>query len=118
MTTLEQLERPHAVDNLEEASVVEGNGELVITAPAAAASMLVFFETDLTQAAQKMFGRPMRIKVVKGEAAAPTARSSSGPKKSSAEEEAEQRAMADPAVQSFREAFPNAEIRQVRNLKE
>jgi len=29
-----------------------------------------------------------------------------------------QRAMADPAIQRFREAFPDAELRQVRNLKE
>ena len=35
-----------------------------------------------------------------------------------AEDEVMQRAMADPAVQSFREAFPDAELRQVRNLKE
>ncbi len=119
INTLEELDRPHAVDNLEEAGVVEGNGELVITVPPAAASMLQFFETDLSQAAQKMFSRPMRIRIVKGEASAPVARAAGGaPKRSSAEEEAEQRALADPAVQSFREAFPTAEIRQVRNLKE
>jgi len=56
---------------------------------------------------------------VKGVAStAPVTRSAAGPKKSSEDQEAEQRAMSDPAVQSFREAFPAAEIRQVRNLKE
>jgi hypothetical protein len=46
---------------------------------------------------------------------APLATVRSGP---AGEEELMQRAMADPAIKSFRETFPDAEIRQVRNLKE
>jgi hypothetical protein len=37
---------------------------------------------------------------------------------STGEDDALQRALSDPGVQRFREAFPNAEVRNVRDLKE
>jgi DNA polymerase-3 subunit gamma/tau len=115
---LEELDRPFVVDNLELASVSEANGELVITAPPEALMALRFSEGDLQEGAKRALGRPLRLKLVQGSAAAPAARASSEPKRSPDENEAVQRAMSDPAVQSFREAFPGAEIRQVRNLKD
>jgi hypothetical protein len=62
-----------------------------------------------------VLGKPYKIKITVGTPvnAAPVAA-----KSAPAEDELMTRAMADPAVQIFREVFPSAEIRQVRNLKE
>jgi hypothetical protein len=72
-------------------------------------------EADLRRAALQALGKSYRIKVTFGrpENVAPVAA-----RPATGEDEIMQRAMADPAVQSFREVFPDAEIRQVRNLKE
>ena len=121
IAALEEMDRPFVVDNLELASIVEGNGEYIITAPGEAVMPLQLDERDLVGAAQKVAGKPMRIRIVEGVAAAQRPRGPSAtasPKRSNEEEEALGRALADPAVQSFREAFPGAEIRQVRNLKD
>ena len=60
----------------------------------------------------------MRIRLVAGEAATLSRTATAPPRRSAVEEEVMERALADPAVQSFREAFPGSEIRQVRNLKD
>jgi hypothetical protein len=74
-------------------------------------------ESQIAKAAQQVFGKPMRIRITAGnpvvQQPVETAR-----KASPNEDEVMQRALSDPDVQRFREAFPNAEIRQVRNLKE
>jgi DNA polymerase III subunit gamma/tau len=114
--TLQQMDRPFVVDNIELSSVEEAGPELIVTAPKEACTMLRFSEGDIADAAQKTFGRAMRIKIVEG-AGGPAA-AQPAPKRSADEEELVQRAMSDPGVQSFREAFPGAEVRQVRNLKE
>ena len=116
IATLQEMDRPFMVDNIELASVEEAGPELILTAPKEVCGMLRFGEGEIAEAAQKTFGRVLRIKIVEGAAAAPPAQSA--PKRSTNEEELLQRAMSDPGVQSFREAFPGAEVRQVRNLKE
>jgi hypothetical protein len=105
-------------DAVEASEVTEGNGELAFVTPIE--FKVAMSEADLRKAALQAFGKPYRIKVTVGtpvNAGAVVARSSTSGA-SAAEEEAMQRAIADPAIQSFREAFPGAEIRQVRNLKE
>jgi DNA polymerase-3 subunit gamma/tau len=117
IAALQEMDRPFVVDNIEMASVAEAGGELVITAPKEACTMLQFSEGDLQQACQRLFGKTMRIRLQEGAAAdAPATPAPS--RRSAGEEELMERAMGDPGVQSFREAFPGAEVRQVRNLKD
>jgi DNA polymerase-3 subunit gamma/tau len=104
-------------DAVEQSEVSEQNGVLhFITSKTNAISMN---EGDLKRAAQKALGRPYHVKVTVGTpvAAAPIAAASSA-KSPAADAELLERALADPGVQSFRQAFPDAEIRQVRDLKE
>jgi hypothetical protein len=98
---------------VEASEVAEANGEITFLTPIE--FKLAMSDSDLRKAALQAFGKPYRIKVTVGTPvkAAPQAK-----KAAPAEDEIMQRALADPAVQSFRETFPSAEIRQVRNLKE
>jgi hypothetical protein len=115
--TLQQMDRPFVVDNLETSSVSESPHELTIVAPKEACTMLRFSEGDLVEAAKRTFGRALGVKLVEGAASAPPA-SAAAPKRSDRDEELMERVLSDPAVQSFKEAFPGAEVRQVRNLKD
>jgi hypothetical protein len=112
---LHEQKRDMAIDNLEESSLAESNGEVVITAAPDVVKRLQFQQPDLDAAAKAVLGRAVRFRFVAGEAAAPA---TSARRRNSGEDEAMERALADPAVQSFRSAFPDAEVRQVRNLKE
>jgi DNA polymerase-3 subunit gamma/tau len=117
IATLQEMDRPFVVDNIELASVAEAGSELVITAPKEACTALRFSEGDLQQACQRLFGKAMRVRLQEGAAAnAPAVPAAT--RRSAGEEELMERALADPGVQSFREAFPGAEVRQVRNLKD
>ncbi len=99
-------------DAVEASEVTEANGELVFITPIE--FKLAMSDSDLKKAALQAFGKAYRIKLTVGTPvnAAPMAA------KAPAEDEVMNRAMADPAIQRFRETFPDAEIRQVRNLKE
>ena len=114
---LEDLNRPFAVDNLQQSNVTESGGEVQVTADPGTVKALKFLHDDLLAAAQKVFNRAMRVKLVEGAAGSapppPTA-----PRRSTGDDETAERALGDPAVRKFREAFPDAEVRQVRNLRE
>ena len=101
-------------DAVEGSEVTESNGELAFLTPPE--FKIAMSESDLKKAAVQAFGKPYRIKITFGAPVnlQPVAARKSPP----AEEELMQRALADPAIQNFRETFPGAEIRQVRNLKE
>jgi hypothetical protein len=111
------LNRPFAVDNLQHSGVAEAGGEVQITADAGTIKALKFLQDDLVAAAQKVFGRAMRVKLVEGAAGAPPP-VAAAPRGNAIEDEATERALDDPAVRKFREAFPDAEVRQVRNLRD
>jgi hypothetical protein len=68
---------------------------------------------DVSKAAQHVSGRPMKIKITIGEAAAPIS-----PVASAAPEpdEVSRRALENPEVRRFRELF-GGEVRAVRDLK-
>jgi DNA polymerase-3 subunit gamma/tau len=100
-------------DAVEASEVTETNGELAFVTPVE--FKLAMSESDLKKAALQALGKAYRIKVTIG---TPVNAAPMAAKTPPAEDEAMQRAMADPAIQSFRDAFPGAEIRQVRNLKE
>lgn len=114
---LQSMDRPFVVDNLEVSSVSEAPMELAITAPKEAVTMLRFSEGDLREAAKLAFGRALSIRLIEG-AGAERPATPQPAVRSDREEELMERAMADPAIQSFRDAFPGAEVRQVRNLKD
>jgi hypothetical protein len=111
------MDRPFVVDNLEVSSISETPLELIITAPKEACTMLTFSEGDLQEAAKRAFGRPLGIKFVEGAAATPPVAQAAA-RGTDLNEELVERAMSDPAIKSFRDAFPGAEVRQVRNLKD
>jgi len=111
---LTQQGMTHLADAVENASIAVTGGDLVITAPK---SYGLYFK-DFDQATRELFGRPLRIRVTVGEAAAPPpALAPARPPASAEEDEAEKRALANPEVQRFREVL-GGEIRRVRNLKE
>ncbi len=99
-------------DAVENSQVVESGGELqFICSPA---DKLALRPEDLQKALKQISPRPMRIKVVVGSGAPPAEKIAA---KAATEDEATSRALANPEVQRFREAF-GGEIRKVRNLKE
>ena len=100
-------------DAVEASEVSDINGELCFVTPIE--FKLAMSDADLRKAALQALGKPYRIKVTVG---TPMTAQKPVAKPKPVEDEVMQRAMADPAVQSFREAFPDAELRQVRNLKE
>jgi DNA polymerase III subunit gamma/tau len=100
-------------DAVEASEVTEANSELVFVTPVE--FKLAMSDSDLKKAALQAFGKAYRIKLTVG---TPVNAAPMATKAAPAEDEVMQRAMADPAIQRFRETFPDAEIRQVRNLKE
>jgi len=111
--TLMDLGMEFTADAIEHSEIVEANGELRVTTPSEF-SLLAMQEAELQKALRQIGGRPLRIKITIGEAAAqekiaaaPAAR----------EDDASRRALANQEVQRFRDVF-GGEVRTVRNLKE
>jgi hypothetical protein len=106
----------HLADAVENASLTITGGDLNVVAPKSYA--LYFKDRGFEEAVREVFGRPLRIKLSTGEAAAgPAPISMPTPPKADAEDEVTGRALANPEVQRFREVF-GGEVRKVRNLKE
>jgi len=117
-SALMALGLPYTADAIENARVAETGGEIQIVTTKAY-SLALRLE-DLNKAVKHISPRPMRIKVLIGEAGSETATPLAAPAAkapSAAEDEAATRALANPEVQRFREVF-GGEIRKVRNLKE
>jgi DNA polymerase III subunit gamma/tau len=115
---LMELNMPFTADAIENARVTETGGELQIVTTKAYS--LALRPEDLNKAIKQISSRPLRIKVLIGEAGSETAKPIAAPAAkapSAAEDEATTRALANPEVQRFREVF-GGEIRKVRNLKE
>jgi DNA polymerase III subunit gamma/tau len=117
LKALIELGYQFTADAIEHSEVTEAGADLNIVAPKEFASSLSMSESQIRKAAEQAFGRALRTKITAGNPVVQQA-AATAPKKASTEDELMQRALADPAVQRFREAFPNAEIRQVRDLKE
>jgi hypothetical protein len=108
-----ELGMPYTADAVENSRVTEANGELQFTA--SKADVLALRPEDLQKAVKQISTRPMRIKVIAGNAS-PVAEALST-RTSAREDETTLRALANPEVQRFKEIF-GGEIRKVRNLKE
>jgi DNA polymerase-3 subunit gamma/tau len=107
----------HLADAVEHATLAITGGDLAITAPKSYG--LYFKDKAFEQAVREVFGRPLRMKMTAGDAvpkAAPSTLASARPA-NNIEDEATERALANPEVQRFRELL-GGEVRRVRNLKE
>jgi DNA polymerase-3 subunit gamma/tau len=109
--TLVELGLQFAADTVAASEVSEANGELRFVIP----EDCLLYPDDIHKAIQKMGMRPAKVSIAKGtphlDAAPPQRKPPSG-------EEAEERALSHPEVKRFREVFPDAHVRAVRNLKE
>ncbi len=113
-TYLSQNGLTHLADAVENSRVTVAGSELqVITAPS---YKLYLQDKSFADAVREVFGRPLKIQIKVGESEQPPA-----PLYKPAdtdESDATSRALANPEVRRFREVFPDAEVRKVRNLKE
>jgi DNA polymerase-3 subunit gamma/tau len=111
--TLMEIGMPFTADGVEHSSVAASAAELQFTTPEE--FMLGMKADDLNQAVRRIVGRPMKIKIVAGQGAAPAPVGESA--RQPPENEISARALANPEVQRFQEVF-GGQIRTVRNLKE
>ena len=101
---------------MENATIAIAGSDLNVSAPKSYA--LYFKDPGFEEAVREVFGRPLRVKVTTGEAAAgPAPIAVAAPPKGDAEDEVTGRALDHPEVRRFREVF-GGEVRKVRNLKE
>ena len=105
----------HIADAVEHATIAISGGDLAITAPKSYG--LYFKDKAFEQAVREVFGRPLRLKMTLDEAAAPPPALTSARPANNEEDDAKERALANPEVQRFREVL-GGEVRRVRNLKE
>jgi DNA polymerase-3 subunit gamma/tau len=110
-SALIELGMQFTADAVEHSQITELNGELHFTTPDE--FKLALNEKDILKVVQKVAGRPMRVKVTAG-----TVDVVEIPKAKPPEDEASERALSHPEVRRFQEAFPDAQVRVVRNLKE
>jgi DNA polymerase-3 subunit gamma/tau len=112
--TLHELGMAFTADAVEHSRLLESGAELQFTAPQQ--FMLGMRVSDLEKAVKHLNAGKWKIKVVAGDAGPAEPKPQSQPQ--AAEDEATRRALAHPEVQRFREAFPDAEVRVVRNLRD
>ena len=107
----------YTADAIEHSRVIESAGELHFSVPKEFS--LSMKPEEIQKAIQHAGGGKRKIKITFTEAGAADVKATEGPKQPpESEDEAARRALAHPEVQRFREAFPDAEVRTVRNLKE
>lgn len=99
-------------DALAHSRVSESGEEIVVTAPKDYA--LALRSPDLDKVVRKTAGRARKVKVILSD---PGEAARSAPPVEG-DEQLQRRALADPAVRRFLDAFPDGELRAVRNLKE
>ena len=112
-----ELGMTFTADAVENSEVTESGAEITFTAPIE--WKLALSEADLRKGLTGIGQGPKRIKIATGAAGSRPASSApkpdAGPK---LDDEVSQRALAHPEVQRFQKAFPDAQVRQVRDLKE
>jgi DNA polymerase-3 subunit gamma/tau len=111
--TLMEIGMPFTADAVEHSTLEESAGELSFTTPEQ--FLLAMKADDINQAVRKILGRPLKIRIAAGKGATPAP--ATMPQKAP-EDETTARALANPEVKRFQEAFPGGQVRTVRNLKE
>ena len=99
---------------MEHSEVVFSGNELVFTS-SRLYGMAVRGEPEIPKIVQQIAGRPIRIMVKQGEVQTGASLNPPAPRDDAGLTE---RALSHPEVQRFRELFPDAHIRDVRNLKD
>jgi DNA polymerase-3 subunit gamma/tau len=103
-----------SADAIEQAEVVLQGGELVLKGPKSLSFALK--DRSIERLASQILGKPVRVRF---EATANVVAAAPVEKAPAAEEsELRQRALSHPGVKRFRELFPEAQVRTVRNLSE
>jgi len=110
--SLMQLGMTFTADAVEHSEIAEANGELRFTTPKEFS--IGMKEADIHQAVRQIAGKPLKIKITIGDAAAQE-KIEAAP--AAQEDDLARRALAHPEVQRFRELF-GGEVRTIRNLKE
>jgi DNA polymerase-3 subunit gamma/tau len=118
---LHELKLPHTADAIEASEIAEQNGMLNITVPHRLHEMTL--KGDLPGVIEKIAGRPMKIQIRIGQVAVapsstPALQKPAAAAANAGDDGVRERALSHPAVQRFQQAFPEGQIRQVRNLKE
>ena len=113
-----ELGMSFTADAVENSEITETAAEITFAAPIE--WKLALSETDLRKGLTGIGQGAKRIKIVTGAVGAKPAATSApkadaGPK---LDDEVSQRALSHPEVQRFQKAFPEAQVRQVRDLKE
>jgi hypothetical protein len=113
MAALAEVGAKFSVDAVEHSEVIETPGNVEFVAPKEFG--IALRDTSVAKALQALLGRPVRIKVTSGEGTAVAAQPEPP---AASENEASERALANPDVQRFQKAFPESHVRGVRDLKE
>ncbi len=109
---LVELGMTFTADAIENADLVESGNELTITAPIE--WKMALNETDINKGLVALGVGQRRIKIVTG-----AAKSAPKPERSPAlDDEVAGRALANPDVQRFQQAFPEGQVRKVQDLKD
>ena len=115
--SLMENKQTHLADAVEHSQIQESGSDLIFTTDAMYRMFLKSSEFDA--AVKRVHGKPARIVIKIGEAAAPSVASAAPPmQNAAANNPASERALAHPEVQKFKELFPDSQVRAVRNLKE
>ena len=108
-----ELGMSFTADAVENSEVTETAAEITFTAPIE--WKLALSEADLRKGLSGIGHSAKRVKIVTGAATPSAPKADAGLKP---DDEVSQRALSHPEVQRFQKAFPDAQVRQVRDLKE
>jgi DNA polymerase III subunit gamma/tau len=104
----------HLADAVENSRIVAAGGELQI---ATAKTYAIYFrDPKFLEAVREIYGRPLKLQVTVSDDVGQTVGQALSP--AGTEDALTQRALANPEVQRFQEAFPGSKVYKVRNLKE
>jgi DNA polymerase-3 subunit gamma/tau len=110
----------HLADAVENSRIRVAGAELQVNTTKSYA--LYFRDGQLAEAVREVFGRPLKLQVSiddNRDASEPVAKPSTAPaNNANSEDEVMRRALANPEVRRFQEAFPGSKVYKVRNLKE
>ena len=104
----------HTADAVEHSDVRFTGTELVFTT-SRLYGMAITGDPEVQKIAQQIAGRPVKIAIKQGEVSEGASLSAPAPQNDA---DLTERALSHPEVKRFRELFPDAHIRDVRNLKD
>ncbi len=111
-----EIGMPFTADAIGHSSIEATAAELSFTTPDD--FLLAMKADDINRAVSRIVGRPLKIRVVAGKGSAPEPGIAKPAADSTDGDETRARALANPEVKRFQEAFPGGQVRTVRNLKE